>query len=107
MPDYPISVLIQRREEYWVAQCLQYDMAAQAKSLQDLMYELQRTLIGYLCICEKHGVEPFSNVPPAPASCWENWQHAISITLHMEEAAFRVPNPSSHPLPRPEYRIAA
>ncbi len=66
-----ISVLAFQEGEWWSAQCLQYDIAAQAKTLPDLFYELGRTLAGYYALAAKAGDAPFAGIGPAPKNFWD------------------------------------
>lgn len=44
---------------WWVAQCLEYDIAAQACSVPGVLQELGRIVAAELAIAERFGVEPF------------------------------------------------
>ena len=60
-------------EDGWlVAQGLELDIGAQAKSYGDLLYELARTLAGTILICEQEGIE-LSSIPEAPREYWPEW----------------------------------
>ena len=54
----------------WVAQCLEYDIGAQANTRADLSYEFQKSIVGHILICAKHGATPFESLPPAPSLYW-------------------------------------
>ena len=51
---------------WWIAQCLNYDIAALAGTLEDVLYEIQRMLVGRIIMAEKLGIDPFEGIPPAP-----------------------------------------
>lgn len=103
MPD--IHVVIFQRDKWWVAQCLQYDIGAQAMNVSELLYQLQRSLIGHLAICYKEGIEPFEALKSAPREYWDKWEGA-KITLDYSELPFRVPLVKDH-APKTQYRMAA
>jgi hypothetical protein len=104
MADFPsIHALVMRHEDWWVAQCLQYNIAAQAKTLDDLAYELQRTIVARIALAEELGVEPFENLPPAPPEYWERFRGAMLLSA--DEVPFRVP--MGRRAPMPSLRIAA
>lgn len=94
MPD--INVVIFQNDKWWVAQCLQYDIGAQADSPIDVMYELERSLVGHVAICTRNHREPFADLPAAPQNYWDMWEGA-KIKLQYEDAAFRAPSPSVRP----------
>lgn len=60
------AVLYQESSGWWSAQCLEYDVATQAKTLPTLYRELERVLLSYFVVSNHLGVEPFSGLPPAP-----------------------------------------
>ena len=61
-----LNLLVYEDCDSWVAQCLEYDIAAQATTLPDLEYEIQRVLIGRIYTAKQLGIEPFEGLPPAP-----------------------------------------
>jgi len=61
-----LNLLIFRDCEWWVAQCLEYDIAVQARTLKDVQYEFQRILFGRIATAKKLGIEPFEDIPAAP-----------------------------------------
>lgn len=84
------TVLFERDPGEWVAQCLQYDIGAQAESLPELMYEIQKALVGHMVIALESGLEPFECLSPAPEEYWGMWTKA-TITVEAETVPFRVP----------------
>ena len=74
MTTYTIdAVLLERDPGEWVAQCLQYDIGAQAGNLPDLLYELQRSIVGHMVIAIENGLEPMKCLSPAPQEYWDMW----------------------------------
>lgn len=107
MPEYRISVLLSENQGIWLAQCLEYDIAVEAKSLEDVSYELERTLVGHLVICDENNEEPFERIPPAPQEYWQRYARA-RMRLMADVLPFRLPKQTSrHRLPTPDFRIAA
>jgi hypothetical protein len=78
LPEHTIRTILFREGGWWVAQCLDVDIAAQAKTEADLQYELGRLLIGHVMASEKLGAEPFANLPPAPRRFWDMFFRAES-----------------------------
>lgn len=57
---------------WWVAQCLDHDIATQARTLEDAVYDLQRMLVARIITAEQMGIaDPFADVPAAPPELWE------------------------------------
>lgn len=66
-----LDLLIFKEADWWVAQCLNYDIAAQARTIPDVQYEIQRMLVGRIVMAEKLGIDPFEGVSPAPNMYFE------------------------------------
>ena len=105
MSEYKIdAILFERDHGEWVAQCLQYDIGAQAESLAELAYELQRSLVGHIVIAIENGLEPFECLPAAPNEYWDKWRRA-TMTVESHNGNFRMPKGA--PNVSPTLRIAA
>lgn len=58
-----IRALLAREGDFWVAQCLEYDIGAQAHDLGELRKRLMAALDG----------EPFAGIGPAPQFFHDQW----------------------------------
>ncbi len=67
-----------REKDRWVAQCLDIDIAVQAKAEGDLPYELGLTLVGRILAADKLGIDPFEGLPRAPKRYWDMFRNARS-----------------------------
>ncbi|MFA5957304.1 type II toxin-antitoxin system HicB family antitoxin [Hyphomicrobium sp.] len=65
-----INVVAFKEAGGWVAQCLQYDIAAQADTYEDLRRELQEIVISHIIVDAELGREAFSGLPEAPSKFW-------------------------------------
>jgi hypothetical protein len=99
------AVLFEREPGNWVAQCLQFDIGAEAKTLPELLYELPKALVGHIVIATENGVEPFEILPPAPQEYWEKWNQAKD-SIPAKKQPFRMPKEAPS-LPEISYRLAA
>lgn len=84
MKPFKLVVFKAEDSDFWNAQCLEVDIGAQAKTVEDVLYELQRALIGHVFLSKKLGVEPFENIPQAPEKIWELWKRA-SINMEFRQ----------------------
>lgn len=77
-PMTPVSVrVVVFQEGDWVcAQCLEHDIAAQGKTLDDCLYELERLILGHIVICIDNGLDPLHDLKPAPRQFWEWFEHS-------------------------------
>jgi hypothetical protein len=64
--DRIVRVLVFRGKQRWVAQCLEFDLAAQADTLDGLWERLQMALEAERTLSASYGREPFKSLPPAP-----------------------------------------
>jgi predicted RNase H-like HicB family nuclease len=93
-----------KRDQWWVVQCLEADIGAQAITIEDAMQMLERSLAGYVAACQRHGLAPFADLPSAPQEYWDLWQ-GTSLTLVRAIDHFRAH--ADHTLPRTELRLSA
>jgi hypothetical protein len=71
-----IHVLILNEGEHLVAQCLEYDITAQAKSIEALEESFIRAFLGQIVLALEHGEQPFANLAQAPAFYWNKFKEA-------------------------------
>jgi hypothetical protein len=79
-----LSLLIFKEDDWWVAQCLEYDIAAQARTLPDVQYEIQRVLVGRIAMAERLKIDPFEGISAAPevySSMVKNRKKAFKIEM--------------------------
>jgi hypothetical protein len=100
MTEHGIKVVAFKEGDWWVAQCLDYDIATQARTLPDLVGEVERILMAHWAVGAQEGVEPFANLPRAPRRFWELYEAA---RLKIEPVA---PSPLAE-LPRPKIDLRA
>lgn len=87
----------------WVAQCLEFDIATQAPSLDGLMYELQRILVGHVFVARQEKQEPFERIPKAPQRYWEMYSQARTKVAPVRPADLSIP---AEEVPEVEVRAA-
>lgn len=102
---FRISAVLFQEGEWWSAQCLEYDIAAQAKSLPDLRYELQRVLVSHISVSSELGREPFDGIGPAPQKFWKMFEEA-KMSVVSDDLPFRLAKPSSFSAVAPKLKIA-
>ncbi len=66
-----IRVLIFKYHDLWIAQCLEYDISAQANTLKELQDKFVCTLMAYVMLAIDNNERPFSNVPKTPKEFWK------------------------------------
>ena len=75
---FRLNVLVLREsagdKAYWVAQCLEYDIVAQAETIQDLQCKFVHLLATNIILGLQRGIEPLSNLKPAPQFYWQQYE---------------------------------
>jgi hypothetical protein len=78
MRDYTIHAVFFRHGDWWISQCLEYDLVTQSRRLEDLPSEVRRQLTVQIAGSVQRGIEPFAGLPPAPRRFWEMFDRAQS-----------------------------
>src|SRR6266567_5239656 len=60
----------------WIAQGLEYDICAQAQTLEDLHTAFEKALAATAFACIELGQEPFDDMEPAPQKFWAMYEKA-------------------------------
>jgi hypothetical protein len=105
-----LTLIVCPQGDTWVAQCVEFDIAAQAKTVEDVIYEFERTLQVQMAMDRELGREPLSDVPPAPDHFRTMARGAFKIDPELSPPRFRsvgtVKNRLRHLLPTTELRLA-
>src|SRR5712691_3430802 len=76
------------QEGQWLcAQCLEYYLVVQAKSLQQLSKALQRLIVGHVALRLRHKQQPFRDLPRAPEKYWAMFRRS---RLKLPAPMFRI-----------------
>ena len=67
---YAIRAVVFQEGEWLCAQCLEYDLVAQGKTLQQLSRSLQRLIVVHVAVRLRHNQPPFRDLPRAPEKYW-------------------------------------
>ena len=104
--EIKLNILVFKEGDWWVAQCLEYDIATQAKTLHDIQYEFSRVLIGQVVASIEQNLVPFEGLPAAPKQYWKMFkQEAVKIEGNIP--SFRLPKsiPSTYTIQPKEIRV--
>lgn len=97
------AVLFEERDT-WSAQFLDYDIAAQAKTLLDLQDEIARVLAVHVAASLQMGREPFAGIKQAPRKFWDLFESGQRF--ESRPMPLRLDKDSPLPPIRPDLRIA-
>jgi predicted RNase H-like HicB family nuclease len=92
-----LTVLVCVHDGSWFAQCVEYDLAAQGKTLDDVLYAFEHALNVQIAIDVEHGREPLVDLPPAPERFRTMANKSPSIDAKMPR--FQAPQGTSHRMP--------
>jgi len=98
--DKPIINIIAFQEEGgWVAQCLQYDIAAQANTFAELQREMLRAIVSHIILNTERGRAPFEGLNEAPPKFWRMYGEGEPLNV---ESGMPIEFTPSEPRPMPE-----
>lgn len=63
---FNLRVLLFQEDKTWVAQCLEWDIAAQGKTLDDALNSFEQTFVGQIVLDIEGGRKPLASTPRSP-----------------------------------------
>ena len=103
---YAIRAVVFQEGEWLCARCLEYDLVAEAKSLEQLSRALRRLLAAHVAVRLRHKQQPFRDLPPAPEKYWTMFRQS---RLKLPAPMFKLSAMRSHGVvvAPPQVRVAA
>lgn len=96
MTQKKIRAIAYREQDFWVAQCLEYDIRAQASSIKQLLENLNTVLSETLKDSLERHRKPFAYVNPAPKEFFQMWDdRAGSVVLR--KSSIKAPSAPEFP----------
>ncbi len=86
-----IRAIAFQRGDWWIAQCLEYSIATQARSLEKLLPEFDRLIKVQIAASLEMGIEPFFGFSPAPRKYWEMYEKASTQVLPVRQEVLEGP----------------
>ena len=66
--------------DYWIMQCLEYDIAVQSQTIDDVVESFHRTIEARLAIAPALNMKSaFGGIHEAPARCWELFNRTKTV----------------------------
>jgi hypothetical protein len=100
-----LSVVLLLDGDRWVAQCLDFDIAAQGQSIKEAQESFERVFFGQIALDLEHGRSPLAGIERAPDEYWDLFK-AARFT-HSFPLKSPLSNPAGAPRARAEARVAA
>lgn len=85
--NYPeqlkVLVYLEHTDKYdiWVAQCLDFDIAAHGDLPQDALYEFERLYVAQIAAALDSGIAPLESVPKAPDFFWDMYYKKAKLEV--------------------------
>lgn len=76
LPDLKLHAVVYREGDWWIAQCLEYDLVTAQRQLNDIPGELQRVVNLLVSASHERGIEPFYGYSEAPRRFWRMYDEA-------------------------------
>ena len=73
-----IPVLFIQDGAFWRAQALEFDLSAQGSSLEKAKRAFECAFIGQVLLDRRMNRKPFSSLPPAPKTFWDQFFEIVS-----------------------------
>jgi len=99
-----IRAVVFQEGDWLCVQCLEYNLATQARSLTALYAGLHRLILGHIAVRLRHNQRPFEGLPPAPGKYWELFERSkIPLSAPVRFTPVRS---NGVVVPPPEVRVA-
>ena len=85
-----ITGVLLKEASAWVAQGLEYDIAAQGKTIRDAMLAFERTVVGHIVLDLQNNRQPLSALPKAPRFYWNQYEQGEPLMENRKP--FRLPD---------------
>jgi hypothetical protein len=92
---YEIRVLLTVEHSTWVAQCLEYDIAAHGTTIAKAREALGRAFTAQVALAVHHGEEPLATLKPAPKPYWDLFEQGERLVVN--PVPIQMPAPSAPP----------
>lgn len=77
--DMELRAVIFKRGAWWIGQCLEHDIGAEAKTIKQIGYELELAIVAHLAVSVANHLEPFKGIPQAPARYWRMFEEGLTV----------------------------
>lgn len=74
-----LHILLSIEQDIWVAQCLDFDITAQGKDIDNALDALERVLVGQIIVDQKKGNDPLGSFRPAPQKYWKLYEKGTKL----------------------------
>jgi hypothetical protein len=68
--NFSLSILLRHEEYGWAAQCLEYDISAQGRTLPEVKAAIAKAFVSQVMVDITNGNAPLADIPPAPREYW-------------------------------------
>jgi hypothetical protein len=113
--ELQLKILFFRQGKWWIGQCLEHDIASQAKTVGAAIHEMQRMVVGHLMVSHKEKLGgTLDHLPRAPQQYWDEFEQSgillsevSKISLHVEQKIKQSLSEQQFSVPSTEMRLVA
>ena len=99
-----INAVIYREGDYWIAQGLEYDICAQALTVNEVNDAFEKQVVATAAVGIELGREPFDDIAAAPKKFWDMFSSA-SVQITVATHPYRAPKQTAMPRIMPNYKL--
>lgn len=100
-----VSVLVFRREEEWVAKCLEYPVSAQADRLIELPEMFAQLLAEYVLVSRSYKQDAIQRSEPVSQEEFQNYKDGVRLDMQQTRVPVYGEVQGSIPMPLVDMRI--
>jgi hypothetical protein len=89
-PDFSLNAVVYKEGDWWVAQCVDHDIATQARTVDQLYGEYERLIVGHIVASLAAGTRPFADTP-APPPHFRSMFASAKVVVMRPEPEFVLP----------------
>src|SRR6266849_9619969 len=97
----PFRVLVSQEDDWVCARVLEYNLAAQAKTLEGLYAAMERVVRAHIAARLENDQEPFEDLTPAPREYWDRFRDS-KVPLSTQKLEIEIKRPTSIKIDRAE-----
>jgi hypothetical protein len=99
-----LRAVVFQEGDWLCVQCLEYNLATQARTLHQLHKSLHRLILGHIAVRRRHKQRPFEGLPRAPRKYWDMFERSkISLPAQI---GFQPVESNGVVVTPPEVRVA-
>jgi hypothetical protein len=105
--DFSLNAVLYKEGDWWVAQCVDHDIATQARTVDQLYGEYERLIVGHIVASMAAGTQPFANTPKPPTHFRRMFESAKVVVMRPELEFVLPPELAAQHIQPPQLKLVA